>query len=175
MSDRPRILIFTGDGKGKTTAALGMALRAAGHGLRSLVIQFVKADASTGELAAVRNVPEIEIIQTGLGFVPKPSHPKYAAHKAAAQKGLQLASEAVRSRGYDLIVLDEVTHAVTKGLVEERAVVEIVEAAKPESCVVLTGRGATEGLLAIADTVTEMRGVRHALDAGTKAQAGVEF
>jgi cob(I)alamin adenosyltransferase len=175
MADRPRILIFTGDGKGKTTAALGMALRAAGHGLRSLVVQFVKADASTGELAAARNMPGLEIVQTGLGFVPKPSHPKYPAHKAAAEKGLRMASDAIVSGQYDLIVLDEMTHAITKGLLAEQAVVEAIKQAKPGCCIVLTGRGATEGLMALADTVTEMRSLKHALDQGIPAQKGVEY
>jgi len=175
MADRPRILIFTGDGKGKTTAALGMALRAAGHGMRSMVVQFVKADTTTGELAAARNVPEIEITQTGLGFVPKPSHPKYAAHKAAAEKGLQVATEGIASGDYDLVILDEITHAISTGLLSDEAVVQAVEGAGPGCSIVLTGRGATPALTELADTVTEMSSVKHALEGGRKAQKGVEF
>lgn len=175
MTEPARILVFTGDGKGKTTAALGMALRASGHGMKSLVIQFVKDDASTGEVAAAGSLPDVEIVQTGLGFVPERDDPRFAAHCDAARSGLARAEEAVTSGEYQLVVLDEVCYAVHRGLLGEQEVIDAVQKAGPDCCVVLTGRGATEGLVQLADTVTEMRCVKHALDSGRKAQKGIEI
>ena len=142
MTSPTRILVFTGDGKGKTTAALGMALRASGHGMRTLVVQFAKADASTGEVIAARGLPNIEIVQTGLGFVPESDDPRFAAHVEAAQRGLRTAAEAIASGDYQLIVLDEVCYAVHRGLLQEDQVCDVVQKATPGSCIVLTGRGA---------------------------------
>ena len=174
MTDRPRILVFTGDGKGKTTAAVGMAVRAAGHGLASCVLQFVKADASTGEVLAAAKLG-VEIRQLGLGFVPEPTDARFAEHKSAAEAALEQARGVIASGDYPLVVLDEVCFAVAKGLLGEQAVIDAVSAAPPSACVVLTGRGATAGLIDLADTVTEMRCVKHALDAGRRAQKGVEM
>jgi len=168
----PRVLLFTGDGKGKTTAALGMALRACGHGQRVLVVQFVKKD-DTGELHA--DVPGLEVRQTGLGFVFDRSSPHHAEHRAAAQGGLRGAAEAMASGNFDVVVLDEVCVAVAEGLLDERQVCKAVASASPSCCIVLTGRGATQALLDLADTVTEMRCVKHGFDAGIPAQKGVEF
>jgi ATP:corrinoid adenosyltransferase len=84
--DRGRIILFTGDGKGKTTAALGMVLRASGHGMKALIIQFVKADPSTGELAACRHLPGVEIVQTGRGFIPERTSPEFQEHCSAARR-----------------------------------------------------------------------------------------
>ncbi|MBI2191554.1 MAG: cob(I)yrinic acid a,c-diamide adenosyltransferase [Planctomycetes bacterium] len=170
-----RILLFTGDGKGKTTAALGLAARASGHGLRALVVQFIKSDPSTGEMETFRRLGGVEIQQTGLGFVPPPTSPHFSEHRAAAERGLALASEALSSGRYDLLVLDEVCNAVARGLLEEARVIQAIRQAGPATCVVMTGRGATEGLVSLADTVTEMRCVKHAYHAGVSAQKGVEF
>lgn len=173
MSDKPRILLFTGEGKGKTTAALGMVLRAVGHGMTVGVFQFIKAG-PTGELDAATRLPGVEIQQVGRGFVPDAADPGFAGHKAAAEAGLRQAREAIESRTFGLIVLDEICLAVSQGLLAESDVVEAVGQASPEAVVVLTGRGATKGLIALADTVTEMRCIRHALRAGVPAQKGVE-
>jgi cob(I)alamin adenosyltransferase len=175
MSDKPRILLFTGDGKGKTTAALGLALRAAGHGRSSFFLQFIKSDASAGEVKAAGLVPGILLAQTGLGFVPPDRDPRFDQHRQAAQKALHRAELAIASGLYPVIVLDEVCLAVSLGLLDESAVIEVVRKAPAGACMILTGRGATPGLMAIADTVTEMRCVKHAFQNGTAAQAGVEF
>ena len=95
MENTSRILVFTGDGKGKTTAALGMALRACGHGMLVLIIQFIKADPNTGELAGVRNLPGVKMVQMGLGFVPPQDDPQFSGHRWVAEKGLDMAREAV--------------------------------------------------------------------------------
>jgi len=175
MNTPARVLLFTGDGKGKTTAALGMALRASGHGMHTLVIQFIKNDPTSGELQALRNIRGIEIKQMGLGFVPESTDCRFAAHQEAAANALREAATAIASSDYQLIILDEVCVAVARGLLQEEQVCEVVPQARPGCCVVLTGRGATEGLVALADTVTEMRCVKHAFESGGIAQEGVEF
>lgn len=175
MGDAGRVLISTGEGKGKTTAALGMVLRAYGHGIPVAVIQFVKSDKRTGEFAALQKMAGVEIFVTGLGFVPKPADPRFAEHKNAAETGLRIAAEAARSGRYGLVVLDEVCTAVALTLLSEEAVLAVVREAAPGCTLVLTGRGATPGLIAAADTVSEIRSVKHGFDHGRKAQKGVEF
>jgi len=180
MSDRARILIFTGDGKGKTTAALGMALRASGRGMRVRIIQFVKNDLTTGEIAAIEKLSNIEIVQMGRGFVPPPEDERFAEHRAAAEAALAHAREVIASGDYEMVVLDEVCFAVSGGLVDQQQVLDVIKSAPPRMCLVLTGRGASEKLIAAADTVTEMRNIKHALATGPwgqarPAQKGVEF
>ncbi|MGA3206274.1 MAG: cob(I)yrinic acid a,c-diamide adenosyltransferase [Syntrophales bacterium] len=175
MKDKKRILLFTGDGKGKTTAALGMALRASGHGIKTLIIQFVKSDPTTGELAACRHLPGCEIVQTGRGFVPERNDPAFQEHLTAAAEGLKLAAQALSSGGYDLVILDEICTAIGKGLLDEGEVIEAVLRGPPGICVVMTGRNATAGLISITDTVTDMRMVKHSFQDGWKGQKGVEY
>jgi cob(I)alamin adenosyltransferase len=175
MKDAGRILIFTGDGKGKTTAALGMVLRAHGHGIPVAVIQFVKFDTKTGEFAALKGMAGVEIVVTGLGFVPRPTDPRFADHRLAAEEGLRLAGEAAFSGRYGLVVLDEVCTAVALNLLTEDVVLAVLRGAASGCTVVLTGRGATEGLIKAADTVSEVRCIKHGFDSGRKAQKGVEF
>jgi cob(I)alamin adenosyltransferase len=170
-----RALIFTGEGKGKTTAALGTVLRAAGHGWKSLIVQFVKADDKTGELNACRFLPGVEIVQMGRGFIPKEDHPDFPAHCRAAEEALAYAAQSLSSGHYDLMVLDELCGAIAKRLVEENRVLEILERNTKTSCVILTGRSASARLMEWADTVTEMRCLRHGVDQGIGAQLGVEY
>ena len=170
-----RILLFTGDGKGKTTAAAGMALRAAGHGMRSLIIQFVKNDEKTGEIAACAKIPEIEIMQTGMGFVPDRESPLFMDHKKGAERGLEIAARALSSGDYGVVVLDEICVAVSKELLDEQDVLRVIKDAKSGCVIVLTGRNAAQGLLEAADTVTEMKCLKHGYKRGVKAQMGVEF
>jgi cob(I)alamin adenosyltransferase len=174
MNPRPRILLLTGDGKGKTTAALGMALRASGHGMKVCVVQFIKADPTVGEVIALGHMANVEIFQTGLGFVPASDDPRIVDHRAAAERGLRLAADVIARSDCFLVVLDEICLAVTLGLLAESQVIELLRQARPESCLVLTGRGASQGLIDLADTVTEMRSVKHAMHAGVPAQKGVE-
>jgi cob(I)alamin adenosyltransferase len=175
MKGKSRILIFTGDGKGKTTAALGMALRAAGHGLQTLILQFIKSDPDIGELAALKFLPGVELIQMGRGFVPPPSHPAFSEHRIAADQAMVRAAEALRSKRYGLIILDEICMALAKGLVTEDRIMELIDQSSGETCLVLTGRGATDRLISKADTVTEMRCLKHGFQEGWKAQKGVEY
>jgi cob(I)alamin adenosyltransferase len=174
MNDKPRILIFTGDGKGKTTAALGMAFRASGHGLRSCIIQFIKSDASVGEIAAADQSRLVEIHPTGLGFVPSGTSPRFAEHRAAAQAGLEKATEIIAGGQFALVILDEICVAVSRGLIDEGQVADLVAKSPPEMCLVLTGRDASPALIELADTVTEMRCIKHGMQAGRDAEEGVE-
>jgi cob(I)alamin adenosyltransferase len=176
MNDKPRILIFTGDGKGKTTAALGMVLRASGHGMRTRVVQFLKSDTGSGEIGLLCKLPGVSFSRRGLGFVPsRRDDPRFPAHARAAQEALGLARETIRGGHYDLLVMDEICGAIAAGLVDEQEVVELLEQAPAAMRIVLTGRDAPVGLIALADTVTEMRCIKHCLQQGRTAQEGVEF
>jgi len=170
-----RTLIFTGDGKGKTTAAFGMVLRAAGHGQRVMVVQFLKSNDQSGELVACAQLPGVTVVQKGRGFVPKPEAPAYALHRETALEALAIARQVVAQGEHELVVLDEICGAVDRGLLDAEAVLELLHMPERKACVVLTGRNAPELLIAAADTVTEMRCVRHGYESGWKAQKGVEF
>ena len=152
-----------------------MALRAVGHEQRILILQFMKSDDSTGELVSFREKLGVDIRLTGLGFVPKPSHPKYSAHREAAQQAFSAACQAMQSGEYDLLILDEICGAVACGLVEENQVLEAVGSSRDDLNIVLTGRNATAAMIEIADTVTEMVPHKHALESGVPAREGVEF
>lgn len=176
ISHKSRVLLFTGDGKGKTTAALGMALRAAGHGLPTLIVSFIKADTKTGEIAACKMLPDVEVRQVGCGFIPHDdASPKMVQHRRLAADGLRAAAADMATGRYHVVVLDEICTAVARGLIAEAEVCDAVNRAADGSVVVLTGRGATPGLLALADTATEMRCLKHGYYAGHLAQAGVEY
>ncbi len=172
---KARTLIFTGEGKGKTTAALGMVLRAVGHGQKVMVIQFIKSCPDTGELAALGRLPGVEVVQKGRGFVPKRDAQKFPKHVTVAREAMALAAERISGNEYDLIVLDEVCGAVAYGLIDEAEVLELVRDQRRKGCLVLTGRHATDGMVMLADTVTEMRCVKHGYGDGIKAQKGVEM
>ncbi len=174
LSDRARILIITGDGKGKTTSALGMAMRASGHGLRACVIQFIKG-VRTGELSTVQAMANIQMVQTGRGFLPKSQGGGMAEHKQAAEQGLAVAAESIVSGQYDILILDEICVAVSLGLILEADVVDVMGCADPAMTLVLTGRYASPGLIELADTVSRIDCVKHGYDAGIAAQKGVEF
>jgi cob(I)alamin adenosyltransferase len=154
---------------------MGIVLRAVGHGMPALVVQFIKNDPSTGEIQVLDQLAGAEIVQMGLGFIPPPDSETFQEHVEAAEKGLQLAEEVLRSGRYRVVVLDEVCFAVASKLLPEQEVLRVIQGTPPETCVVLTGRGATDGLLALADTVTDMRCLKHGYDEGIKAQTGVEF
>ena len=172
---KPRTLIYTGEGKGKTTAAFGLVLRAAGHGQRVLVVQFLKSNTATGELNACAQLPQVEVVQMGRGFVPPLGHPAFAAHRKTANEALVFAQESVASGKYDLIVLDEICGAIARELIDEEEVIHLLTMPARRACIVLTGRHASKHLMSHADTVTEMRCISHGYTEGIVAQEGVEF
>jgi len=168
------IQVYTGDGKGKTTAALGLAFRAAGRGLRTYFGQFLKARA-TGELEAARTLsPLITIEQFGrTGFLHITEEPG-DEDTALAESGLRKCREAMLSGAYDIVVLDEVLAAVALKVLSEKEVLDFLEA-RPESVeIVLTGRSAAPALVDRADLVTEMKPVKHYYSRGIKARDGIE-
>jgi cob(I)alamin adenosyltransferase len=175
MKQKARILVFTGDGKGKTTAALGLVLRAVGHQMPAFVVQFIKNAGSTGELTAFRQLPLVRIEQRGLGFVPPPQHPTYKNHKKAAQAALLKAKTVVNSRRYKVVVLDEICNALHKKLISQKAVLSLIKGAPHSKIIVLTGRHAPHALIALADTATEMTCLKHGFEADRPAEKGVEF
>lgn len=172
---RNRIVLVTGDGKGKTTSALGMVLRAAGHGQRVCVIQFVKERRDTGELRALALLKEVEAHVCGRGFVLPRGGASLGDHRQAAQDGLSLAAEKLADPAFGMVVLDEVCGAVSLGLLDARSVAELVERASPGKVIVLTGRDACPELVELADTVSRVECVKHGMSAGWPAQKGVEL
>jgi cob(I)alamin adenosyltransferase len=171
-----RVIVLTGDGKGKTTSALGMLLRAVGHGRRVCLVQFVKGAGDTGEARALRLLGGVEHHVCGRGFVmDQAGSAAIETHAQAARDGLALAASKLRDPAFDMVVLDEVCGAVGLGLLRARDVCEAVAAAAPGTTVVLTGRGACSELIDLADTVSQVACVKHAYDQGTPAQPGVEW
>ncbi len=176
-SKRGLVIVYTGDGKGKTTAALGMALRALGRGWRVLMVQFMKGTWHYAELdAAKRLAPDFEIVPMGKGFY-KILDDKFSAdeHCAAARAALDFARDKMLSGAYDLLILDEVNNAVSTGLLAPAQVLEFLDARPAEMNVVLTGRGAPPELIDRADLVTEMREIKHPYQKGILAQKGIDF
>lgn len=170
-------IIYTGDGKGKTTAAMGLALRASGYGRRVLVIQFVKIW-FTGEKAGFEHIPNVEFIQAGKGFY-KIMNDKLAPeeHINAARGALALAREKILSGNYDVVVLDEIIGSITGGLLEESEVHKLLDDKPPDLDLVLTGHRGRElpHLLDRADLVTEMVKVKHPYDSGTLAKETIDY
>ena len=165
------VIVHTGEGKGKTTAALGLALRAFGAGLKVLILQFIKGGQTYGELDALKLL-QIEIHQCGLGFT---KHGDISEHKAAAQETLKFAQNEIISGKRDLIILDEINYAVKFGLITEDEMLNLLKIRPPELHLVFTGRDATEKLIDAADLVTEMKLIKHPYERGIKAQRGIEF
>lgn len=168
------IIIHTGDGKGKSTAAFGMVLRAWGRGMKTCVIQFIKSDTAVwGETMAARKL-ELEWITTGDGFTWDSKDLNETA--ARAVHGWELAQEKIASGKYDLIVLDEMTYPFQFGWLNEDEVTGWLAANKPEKLhLVITGRDAPQKLIDMADLVSEMKAVKHPFDKGIYAQPGVEY
>ena len=173
MTERGTVQLYTGDGKGKTTASLGAAMRAAGHGRRVLMIQFMKGRLY-GELAASKEMKGFTIEQYGRDEFVDPKHPDPVDVELAA-KGWARALEAVGDEKLDLLILDEINVAVSFGLIELENVVRFVERRPPRLELILTGRYAPRELIEIADTVTEMREVKHHYQKGVKARKGIEY
>ena len=173
---RGLIIVYTGDGKGKTTAALGLAVRAAGYRLRTLMLQFIKGEWKPGELrGAERLAPEFELRQMGIGFVTyKPKRP-FEEHKEAAEAAWEKSKAEILSDQYDIVILDEINNALHFGLLPVQEVVAFLKEKPQRLHLVLTGRGAPPELIEAADLVTEMRMVKHPYDKGVPAQKGVDF
>lgn len=166
------IHIYTGDGKGKTTAALGLALRAVGHGNRVLMIQFMKKG-HYGELAASGMLKNFEIMQSGRGEFVNKNSPESVDFELA-ETGVEMARNALNSNNYDLLILDEINVAVDFGLVSVECVKGILNAAG-DTEIVLTGRYAKKELIDEADYVSEIAEIKHPYQRGIESREGIEF
>ncbi len=174
---RGLVLVNTGDGKGKTTAALGTVLRAVGYGHRCLIIQFIKGSWSYGEMKSIRRLePEVEFHRMGKGFVGivDDTLPR-EDHEQAAREALAYARERLRSGDYRLVLLDEIFVAVGLKLLTTQDVLDVLNDRPSSTTLILTGRGAPQEVIDRADTVTEMREVKHAYRQGILAIRGVDF
>ena len=176
MPPQGLIIIHTGDGKGKTTAAMGTALRAAGHQIRSLMIQFIKGSWAYGELEAVKKLhPYFEIIPMGKGFIrfdqggPKPEDLQ------AVQETWNFFLEQMQSGRYGLIILDEINYAIDYRLLPVKEVVKALKNKPAPLHLILTGRNAKPEIMDLADLVTEMKEIKHHYKKGIQAQKGIEY
>ena len=170
------VVVLTGEGKGKTTAALGMALRAVGHDLKVSMLQFIKGSMRYGELSAVKRLePDLQIKPLGHGFVhvnPEKPDPKDIE---TARQAWEVCKEHILSNRYAMVILDEINDAIAYGLLPADEVVDVLTKRPERLTVVLTGRGVHPRILALADLVTEMIELKHPYREGKKARKGIEY
>ena len=171
------VVVITGHGKGKTTTALGLAVRACGHGLRTSIIQFMKGDLYAGEWDGVKKMAcPIEMIATGKGFCGIQGNPyPYREHRANAQEAVKLAREKMASGQVDLLILDEINNALHLKLVDLDQVLELIRLKPPLMHLVLTGRDAHPKVIELADTVSEIKEIKHAYRQGIEPQPGIDY
>ena len=177
MSEKGFVIVYTGGGKGKTTAALGLALRAVGYKHKVCIIQFIKGSWHYGELdSAKRLEPELELVAVGKGFVgimddksPREDHEKIA------EEAIKICKEKISSKKFDVVILDEINYAIDLGLIKTEQVIELIKM-KPDSLdLVLTGNHAKQEIIDLADLVTEMKEIKHPFKSGIKAKKGIDF
>jgi cob(I)alamin adenosyltransferase len=173
---RGLIIVNTGPGKGKTTAAMGTALRAVGNGMRVLMLQFLKGSWHYGELDAVQAFGDKFVMkQMGRGFVKVGTEKPDGEDVRMVEDAWAEGERAIQSGEWDLVILDEINYAISYGMLDPAKVVEGLKQ-KPEMVhVILTGRNAHPTIVELADTVTEMRQVKHAYEKGVMAQRGIEY
>ncbi|MFC1991548.1 cob(I)yrinic acid a,c-diamide adenosyltransferase [Chloroflexota bacterium] len=168
------VQIFTGDGKGKTSAAVGTVIRALGQGLKVCVVVFMKGSHPSGEWTFLSKVPDVKITRYGLGVLTDPTNIK-PEEVEQAKEALTFARQAMLSENYDMVVMDEVNVVVDRKLVELDEVVKLIRDKPPHVELILTGRSADSQLTQLADLVTEFRKIKHPYDKGIKARRGIEF
>lgn len=177
MSQKGLVIVYTGGGKGKTSAALGLVLRAVGYNHKVCMIQFVKGSWHYGELdSAKRLAPEFELVTAGKGFVgilddksPREEHVK------AANDTLAISKEKIMSGKFDVVILDEINYAVQLELLKIDDVIDLIKSKPSDLDLVLTGNHAAEEVIEIADLVTEMKEIKHPFKSGIKAKKGIDF
>jgi len=170
--DRGVLVVLTGPGKGKSSSAFGMVARAVGHGFRTGIVYFIKSR-TTGEQKLFKRLPEIDLYLMGEGFTWNTQDRE--KDRAAADRAWQAARAFLSNPAMRLVVLDELNVALKHGMIDLEPVLEALDQRPPDQHVVITGRGAPEALIERADTVSEVRLVKHAFKAGVRAQPGVEL
>jgi cob(I)alamin adenosyltransferase len=171
------VVVITGNGKGKTTTALGIAVRACGHNLRTSIIQFMKGDIYAGEWDGIKKMDcQVELISTGKGFCGIQGNPyPYREHRENAQEAIQLARQKMESGRFDILILDEINNALSLHLVDLEQVLEVIERKPPGMHLVLTGRNAHPQVIELADTVSEINEIKHAYRKGIEPQPGIDY
>lgn len=171
---RGLVMVITGNGKGKTTAAFGQALRAIGQGYKVLIVQFMKGRDYGEFVAAVKYLPRLSIRRFGLDSFVMRDNPAPVDIELARQ-GLEFAKKAIASGGYNMVILDEINVAVDFKLISAADVVNLIKNKPPAMDLILTGRYAAEEIIKLADTVSEVKEIRHHYQAGIKERAGIEY
>ena len=171
------LVVYTGNGKGKTTAALGMTIRAVGYDWKVCIIQFVKGSWKYGELKGIKKLaPNVELHTVGEGFVGIVDDKKeFAEHQQAAAEGVKFALSKIQSSKFKLIILDELNVALKLKLITKDEVESLVKACENRQHLVITGRDAPDWLIKKADLVTEMKEIKHPFQAGILAQKGIDW
>jgi len=171
------VVVITGNGKGKTTSAMGMVLRASGHGLRTCIIQFMKGDLYSGEWDGVKLLGGlVELHATGMGFCGLLGNPySRAEHRASAQAAVELVREKMATGSFDIVVLDEINNALQLKLVDLEQVLQVIAARPVQMHLILTGRNAAPEVIAQADTVSEVCEIKHAYRKEIEPQPGIDY
>lgn len=171
------VIVYTGKGKGKTTAALGMALRAVGYDYKVCMIQFIKGSWHYGEMTSSKRLePEFELTAVGKGFVGiMDDKSPIEDHKKIADEALAIAQEKIASEKYNIVILDEINYAVNLGLVKIDDVIKLIQTKPANVNLVLTGNHVKDEVIELADLVTEMREIKHPFKSGIRAKKGIDF
>lgn len=171
------VVVYTGGGKGKTTAALGLAVRAIGYDWHVCMVQFVKGTLRSGEIEGIKRLsPNFELIVAGEGFVGVPGSKKpVEVHKAAAKRALGISREKILSGKCQVVILDEINYALSLKLLELNDVLDLIRIRPPQVTLVLTGNNADPKVIEAADLVTEMKPVKHPFEKGVPAVRGVDY
>jgi cob(I)alamin adenosyltransferase len=171
------IVVLTGNGKGKTTSAIGMVLRAVGHGLKVCIVEFMKGDMYAGEIDGFKRLaPNVDFNMTGKGFCGIRGNPyPFEEHRANAQDGIRLAKAKLLSGQFDLVVLDEINNALHLGLLDLPQVLELIDSKPPLLHLILTGRDAHPEVISRAHTATEMKEIKHAYRRKIEPQKGIDY
>ena len=174
---RGLLIVYTGNGKGKTTAALGMCVRAVGYDWKVSIIQFVKGSWKYGELKGIKKLePNVDLMTVGEGFVGIVDDNKdFKEHVKAAKEGITAAIEKIKSEKFNIVILDELNVAYKLGLVNQEDIESVLKANPPKQHLVITGRDAPDWLIEKADLVTEMKEIKHPYQQGIMAQKGVDW
>ena len=171
------VIVYTGKGKGKTTAALGIALRAVGYNQKVCMLQFIKGSWHYGEMTSSKRLePEFELTAIGKGFVGIiDDKSSIEEHKKIAEEALRVAQRKINSKEYNIIILDEINYAIKLGLINLEDVLEIISSKPQNVSLVLTGNYVRDEIIERADLVTEMREIKHPFKSGIKAKKGIDF
>jgi cob(I)alamin adenosyltransferase len=177
MDENGLTIVYTGKGKGKTTAALGIALRASGYSKKICMIQFIKGSWHYGEMYSSKRLePEFEMVAIGKGFVGiLDDKSTKEEHERIAREAIKISAEKIQSGKYDIVILDEINYAINLGLVKVEDVINLIKSKPLKLDLILTGNYAKDEIVELADLVTEMKEIKHPFQRGIKAKKGIDF